>query len=83
MAPLMPVNCARRDHASRARQGGRGQGIAETQMILSHKAAIELLVENAGVVGFNRYTLLNLHGVLFRDPRTASPPAATITPAAP
>ncbi len=36
----------------------------ETQMILNHKAAIELLVENAEVVGCNRYTLLNLHSLL-------------------
>ena len=33
-------------------------------MILNHKAAIELLVEQAEEVGFNRYTLLNLHAVL-------------------
>ena len=38
----------------------RGKALLETQMILNHKAAIELLVENAGVVGFDRYTLLNL-----------------------
>ncbi|MDE0064954.1 MAG: Fic family protein [Gammaproteobacteria bacterium] len=36
----------------------------ETQMILNHRAAIELLVENADAAGFNRYTLLNLHGSL-------------------
>ena len=33
-------------------------------MILNHKAAIELLVEQADEIGFNRYTILNLHGLL-------------------
>jgi len=37
---------------------------AEAQMILNHKAAIELLVNQADVIGFNNYTLLNLHAVL-------------------
>ena len=45
-------------------KAARGKALLETQMILNHKAAIELLVENAGAVGFNRYTLLNLHSVL-------------------
>jgi Fic family protein len=36
----------------------------ETQMILNHKAAIELLVDQASDVGFNRYTILNLHALL-------------------
>jgi Fic family protein len=33
-------------------------------MILNHKAAIELLVDQAGEIGFNRYTILNLHALL-------------------
>jgi Fic/DOC family len=33
-------------------------------MILNHKAAIELLVEQANEIDFNRYTLLNLHASL-------------------
>jgi hypothetical protein len=33
-------------------------------VILNHKAAIELLVEQAEEIGFNRYTLLNLHALL-------------------
>jgi len=41
-----------------------GKAALETQMILNHKAAIELLVENANEVGFNRFTLLNLHSLL-------------------
>lgn len=41
-----------------------GKDAKETQMILNHKAAIELLVDSAGDVGVNRFTLLNLHAVL-------------------
>jgi hypothetical protein len=41
-----------------------GADATETQMILNHKAAIEFLVERADQVGFNRYTVLNLHGAL-------------------
>ncbi len=36
----------------------------EAQMILNHKAAIELLVDQADEIGFNRYTVLNLHALL-------------------
>lgn len=47
-------------------QGKAAQGKAaiETQMILNHKTAIELLVENIESVEFNRYTLMNLHSAL-------------------
>lgn len=41
-----------------------GKAILETQMILNHKTAIELLVENIQTVGFDRYTLMNLHSAL-------------------
>ena len=41
-----------------------GKDARDTQMILNHKAAISLLVEQAEEVGFNRYTILNLHGLL-------------------
>jgi len=41
-----------------------GKGAKETQMILNHKAAIELLVESAEEVGVNRYTITNLHALL-------------------
>ncbi len=41
-----------------------GKDAMEAQMILNHKAAIEMLVENAEEVGFNRYTILNLHALL-------------------
>lgn len=42
----------------------QGKAAIETQMILNHKAAIELLVENIGSVELNRYTLMNLHSAL-------------------
>jgi hypothetical protein len=52
-----------------------GRNVHEAQMILNHKRAIELLVQQAGEIGFNRYTLLNLHAILaenlFPDPRLA------------
>ena len=41
-----------------------GKDQLEAQMILNHKAAIEMLVEDAETVGFNRYTLQNLHAIL-------------------
>ncbi len=36
----------------------------ETQMILNHKDAIEFLVGSTDYIGFNRYTILNLHALL-------------------
>ena len=36
----------------------------ETQMILNHKDAIEFLVDMSDEIGFNRYTILNLHALL-------------------
>lgn len=41
-----------------------GRDNLEAQMILNHKAAIELLVDEAEGIGFNRYTLQNLHALL-------------------
>ena len=41
-----------------------GRVAIETQMILNHKAAIELLVENVDAIRFNRFTMLNLHSLL-------------------
>lgn len=41
-----------------------GKERLEAQMILNHKDAIEFLVEYADDIGFNRYTILNLHGLL-------------------
>ncbi len=52
-----------------------GKDAKETQMILNHKAAIELLVESAEEIGVNRYTVTNLHALLadnlLEDPRSA------------
>lgn len=45
-------------------KAARGKGAIETQMILNHKTAIELLVENIDDAEFNRYTLMNLHSAL-------------------
>ena len=33
-------------------------------MILNHKAAIEMLIEEADQIGFNSFTFLNLHALL-------------------
>lgn len=41
-----------------------GHARLEAQMILNHKDAIEFLVGGAEDIGFNRYTLLNLHALL-------------------
>jgi len=40
-----------------------GKGAIETQMILNHKSAIELLVDNAAAA-LNRFLLMNLHSTL-------------------
>ena len=45
-------------------KAARGKASIETQMILNHKTAIELLVENIEIAEFNRYTLMNLHSAL-------------------
>lgn len=41
-----------------------GKDGLKTQMILNHKAAIELLVQSAADTGFDRYTVCNLHALL-------------------
>ena len=45
-------------------EAAEGNNARETQMILNHKAAIDLLVTHTEHVGFNRYTILNLHALL-------------------
>ena len=45
-------------------QAAEGKDQIEAQMILNHKDAIEFLVSEAEEIGFNRYTILNLHGML-------------------
>ena len=45
-------------------QEAAGRTHLEAQMILNHKDAIEFLVSAADEIGFNRYTILNLHALL-------------------
>lgn len=45
-------------------ESAEGKNALEAQMILNHKGAIDLLVEESPDVGFNRYTILNLHALL-------------------
>ncbi len=53
----------------------QGKDRVEAQMILNHKDAIEFLVDNADEIGFNRFTIRNLHGLLANnllpDPQAA------------
>lgn len=57
-------------------QEAEGKDAKETQMIVNHKAAIELIVEgNADEIGINRFTLLNLHALL-SDNLMADPEAS-------
>ena len=49
-------------------RSAHGKGAIETQMILNHKPAIELLVTNIDTVGFDRLTLMNLHIPAGRQP---------------
>ena len=41
-----------------------GKDRLEAQMVLNHKDVIEFLVGEADEIGFNRYTILNLHALL-------------------
>lgn len=52
-----------------------GKDQREAQMILNHKAAIEMLVEGVEEVRFDRYTICNLHALL-ADNLLADPSAA-------
>ena len=45
-------------------EAAEGHDARETQMILNHKAAVDLWVDRIEHVGFNRYTILNLHALL-------------------
>jgi hypothetical protein len=45
-------------------QAAEGKDRREAQMILNHKAAIELLVGQAEDIGFNPFTFYNLHALL-------------------
>ena len=41
-----------------------GKDAQDAQMVLNHKAAIELLVDDAATIGFDAHTFLSLHGLL-------------------
>lgn len=41
-----------------------GKNTLEAQMILNHKAAIEMLADQTLEIGFNHYTICNLHALL-------------------
>lgn len=56
-------------------EAAAGKDALETQMILNHKHAIEMLVESANEVSFNPYTFFNLHGLLSEN--LMSDPAAS------
>ena len=45
-------------------QKAEGKDVIETLMILNHKQAIELLVEDAPDLAYNRYTVFSLHALL-------------------
>lgn len=44
-----------------------GRDRLEAQMILNHKDAVAFLVGAADEIGFNRYTILNLHAILAQN----------------
>jgi DNA-binding HxlR family transcriptional regulator len=48
-------------------QEAAGRDTKDAQMIRNHKDAIEFLVNEAEEIGFNRYTILNLHGILAQN----------------
>jgi Fic family protein len=48
-------------------RNAEGKDLREAQMILNHKAAIELLVEASAELGMNRFTVCNLHALLAQD----------------
>ena len=45
----------------------QGKEAIETQMILNHKAAIEMLIEGANEANFDAFTFKNLHAILSQD----------------
>jgi hypothetical protein len=64
-------------------QEAEGKDAKETQMILNHKAALELLVQDStDDIGMNRFTLLNLHALL-SDNLMADPEASGVCAADP
>ena len=47
-----------------AGEAADNKSATEAQMILNHKDAIEFMVNSVDDIGFNRYTILNLHALL-------------------
>ena len=45
-------------------ESSEGKDVKESQMILNHKSAIEMLVDSVSEVGINAYTIRNLHALL-------------------
>lgn len=45
-------------------ESAEGKDRLETQMILNHKSAIEMLVDEAATIAIDAFTLRNLHGIL-------------------
>lgn len=56
-------------------EAAEGKDARDAQMILNHKDAIEFLIENAAEIGFDRFTLLNIHALLANNllPDPAAP----------
>lgn len=54
-------------------KAAEGKPLIDAQMVLNHKDAIEFITEPSQEIGFNRYTILNLHALLsnnlLADPR--------------
>lgn len=48
-------------------QSAQNKAPEETRMILNHKDAIRFLIDNAELIGFNRYSIFNLHYLLSRE----------------
>ncbi|MFZ4536216.1 Fic family protein [Propionivibrio sp.] len=48
-------------------QVAQGKDAQETQMILNHKAAIEMLIEDVDQVAFDAFTFQNLHALLAQN----------------
>jgi fido (protein-threonine AMPylation protein) len=44
-----------------------GKSLVDTVMILNHKDAIEYLIRSPNEIGFNRFTIFNLHAMLSDD----------------
>ncbi len=56
-------------------QAAENKSAKDSQMIVNHKEAIEFLVANSQDIGFNRYTILNIHALLSSN--LLSDPAAS------